>query len=243
MSFRNVSIAVLALASFVVVSRQAGAVPPPVDSYTEHFPASNANWVYGPSAGLGFASWSSAGGPDGSSHISATLNTVGISSGAQFLLFQGRSDQTASNNEFVGDWLAGGMNHLSGWVYHEAPEPLSYFARVTTPGGFPGVALLGGPAVQPNTWTKLDYLIDPNGFGTTVQPETSPPNYLSTFNAVFSNVGRVQFGFVVPASMANSTANVIYRLDQVTVVPEPTGALLTLVGVGAAWLLRRRPTR
>jgi hypothetical protein len=231
--------AALMIALTVLATRLASAAP--VDPYTEGFTAGHANWVYGPGSGGGFANWESGGGPAGSSHISATMNTAGFAAGSGLLQFQGRINNNASNGEFVGSWLEGGIYRLSAWVRHNAPVSLPYFARITNTSGFPGVALVDGTLVAPNTWTKLEYDIDPSEIGSTVIPETVPPaTDLITFNSVFSNVGRVQFGFNVPAELANSDTNYVYQLDQVSVVPEPAGIVLVLGGVGLAWTGRRR---
>ena len=99
--------------------------------------------------------------------------------------------------------------------------------------------------MQPLTWTKLDYIIDPSQIGLTLTPETQPPaTDLSTFNDTFTNVGRVQIGFNVPASMASSPTSYVYALDQVSVsivpVPEPGSLFLVLSGIAMGLNCRRR---
>lgn len=239
MKVRMGSFAARVVFVLIAATRLAGAAP--VDAYTEEFATNHANWVYGPGAGLGFATWASNGGPGGSSHISASLDTASSSAGNSLVVFQGRLNNNASNGEFVGSWLDGGIYRLSGWVRHNAPESLPFFARVTNTAGFPGVAIIDGTVVPPNTWTKLQYEINPGQIGVTVIPETVPPaTDLSTYNAVFSNVGRVQFGFNVPSAMANSSTSYVYQLDQVSAVPEPTGLGLALAGLAFVLFGRQR---
>ena len=230
-----------ALVSGFALLTTSSATAVPVDAYAESFPGTNANWVYGPGSGSGFATWESTGGPDSSSHISASMNTASSATNSSLVLFQGRLNNNASNGEFVGSWLDGGIYRLSAWVRHNAPESLPYFARITNTAGFPGAGIIDGTLVAPNTWTKLEYDIDVSKIGTTIIPETVPPaTDLSTYISVFSNVGRVQFGFNVPASMANSSTSYVYQLDQVSVVPEPAAVVLVLSSAGLAWMRRRR---
>jgi hypothetical protein len=125
-------------------------------------------------------------------------------------------------------------------VYHEAPVALPYFARFAAAAGFPGTAAHDGTLVQPFTWTKLSYIIDPSQIGSTLTPEAAPGSELATYNSTFSNVGRVQIGFTAPASMANSANAYLYAIDHVSAVPEPTTAFLLLAAAVFTISLRKR---
>jgi hypothetical protein len=216
----------------------------PVDPYTENFATDSAQWLNGPQTG--FANWVASGGPDGSSYISASMDTVGTTLDGAKVLFRGNSTTSppihASNDEFLGDWLAGGIGQFSVYVYHEAPEALPYFARFAKSTGFPGVAAEEGTLVQPFTWTKLNYGINPSQIGSTLFPETTTPGTeLATYNSVFTDIGRVQIGFSVPASMVGSANTYLYAIDQVSVaIPEPASAVLLVAGAFAANVRRRR---
>jgi hypothetical protein len=85
--------------------------------------------------------------------------------------------------------------------------------------------------VAPNTWTKVEWDLS------TLAPEGPPSFYTQTL----TNVGHVQVGFNVPASMANSATSYAYGLDQVTVsnVPEPSCVLLMAGAIGMALAVRR----
>ncbi|MEX0642822.1 MAG: PEP-CTERM sorting domain-containing protein [Pirellulales bacterium] len=217
-----------------------------VAPYTEQFPTDAAQWLNGDSSGFG--NFVPSGGPDGSSHISASLNTQAFGNGVSRVVFRGNSTTTpsihASGDKFVGDWLGGGINRFSAWVYHEAEVPLPFFARFASVFGFPATAAINGTIVQPNTWTQLNFVINPGQIGTTLFPETDVPDEnLSYFNQTFSNpgLGRIQIGFNVPASMANSPTSFVYRLDQVSVnTPEPATMLMIGIAAGVAVLRRRR---
>ena len=243
MKFRSLIPAALVALSAIVGPTAYAA---PVDPYTENFATDAALWQDGPQTG--FATWNAAGGPDGSSYISATMNTTGTAENGSKIVFRGQPVGTPpnqlppSNGEFTGDWIAGGINHFSVYVYHTAPVALEYFARIAVPGGFPAVAAEEGSLVQPSTWTKLDYIIHPNQIGTTLTPEAVVPGTeLATYNTVFSNVGRIQIGFSAPASLANNATPYFYAIDQVSVgVPEPGTAVLLMVGAAATVFSRRR---
>jgi hypothetical protein len=232
------------LAYALAVSVAGVSIAATVTPFTEHFISDSAQWLNGDSTG--FANFESSGGPDGSSYISASLNTQAFASGVSRVVFRGNSTTSppihASSDRFAGDWLAGGINHFSAWAYHEAPEPLPFFARFASAFGFPGTAVIDGTIVQPNTWTKLSYIISPSQIGTTLFPEAIDPNEnLSYFNQTFSNFGRIQIGFNVPASMANSSTSFVYAIDQVSVnTPEPATWLMFSAAVGVGALSRRR---
>ncbi len=223
----------------------------PVTPYTEEFASDAQDWIDGKS--LLLATWESSGGPDSSSYVSTTMNTSTNATGTSRIVFRGNTTETpelhASDDKFYGDWTAGGINHFSFWTYHEAPVALPYFVRIATAGNSPAVALVDGTMVQPNTWTKLDYVIDPSFLGSTITAESGPGQELATYTQVFDLVERIQIGFNVPAaiSTANPTAAAIsykYALDKVSVytgsIPEPSTVCLLLGSVGLTLVRRRR---
>ena len=224
----------------------------PVTPYTEEYTSDAQDWINGKS--LALATWESSGGPDSSSYISATMNTSTNITGQSRIVFRGNTtaipELHASDDKFYGDWIAGGINHFSFWAYHEAPVALPYFVRIATAGNSPAVALVDGTLVQPNTWTKLDYVIDPIFLGSTITAESGPGQELATYNQVFGLVERIQIGFNVPAAMSsngNPTAagtTFTYALDKVAVytgaIPEPSTACLLLGSAGLVVVRRRR---
>jgi hypothetical protein len=217
---RKICLSALTVAAF---STAASAV---INPFTENFTASNSGWMnFNNSAPLTYAP---AGGPDTSSFASGTFNFVSQAANATPVVT--RSDATASGGAFAGNWIAGGVSQLSVWVRHNAPVPLTYFGRIAVDPA-PGAVAVAFAPVMPNAWTQLTFAINP-----------ASPQFISfefgDFNSVFSNVGRVQFGVMVPQSLAGVDQGYTFDFDQVAIVPAP--ASLALLGVGAVIGRRRR---
>ncbi len=211
--------------------------------YTEDFPSNDANWR-DVSGVAGTATWVSAGGPDGSSYVTATANGFGGEEGDSVIAFRGHSSYGTSDGAFVGNWLDNGANRFTAWVKHDAPEPLDFFVRFATVSNHPATAADKGILVAPNTWTQLSYDIDPaNIFNAT----TNPTGYLITegpasfFDSTFKGLANIQIGYSVPND-AFGLVNQAYTfsLDQPSIsnVPEPASWLLGL-SLAMAGILRR----
>ncbi len=200
----------------------------------ETFDADVANWA--DNSGLALLTQVASGGPNGSGYAATdfALSGGGGAGGSSAVLFRAQDEFNSSGNAFVGNWVADGITNLTVEVRHNAPEPLTYFARFSSPGNFPGGTAIAFAPVQPNVWTKLSFEISP-----------SSPQFVtfegSDFNTVFSNVGHIQLGVSIPASLASDTTLYTFGLDDVVAVPEPTSAVL-LAAVVALGLLPRRRT-
>ena len=85
---------------------------------------------------------------------------------------------------------------------------------------------------MPNTWTALEFGINPESF---VSFEGQ------TFDAVFSNIGKIQILARDPDGFDNNPAEFTFDVDSagLTVIPEPSSSLL-LIGGSALLFLRRR---
>lgn len=203
--------------------------------YTEHFTSDVANWANGP--GNAFVNFAPAGGPDGSSYASTTVSAFGAPDGNRFILFRGQDNFNSSNHAFEGNWLASGIVEFSDYVWHNAPIALPFWARFANPtGSFSAVGGDNGVIVPPNTWTKLTYKIAASEINVTLFPEGPP----SVFNSAFSNIGRIQVGFTVPAGFGADQNTYTFGLDQPSIaVPEPAGWLLVAAG-GLIGLIRQR---
>ena len=164
----------------------------------------------------------------------AGQQAAGGAGGTSAVLFRAHDEFNASGNAFVGNWVAAGVNQLYAYVRHNAPEPLTFFARIATPFNFPGAQAVQSSAVPSNVWTPLTFLVDPTN-----------PQWVtfegSNYNTILSNVGHLQFGIEIPPSLALDATSYEIGLDQVSlrVVPEPAGASL-LWGVAVTMVAIRR---
>lgn len=215
--FRLLSVALLA--SLIGSSVAAVSFP-----FTEDFSAGSAGWE--DSAGAALLGESS-GGPDGGSYVATFFNYFGFTSpfGGGPVIFRANDSDAASGDAFVGDWIASGVQTLTLFVRHDAPEELTWFMRVANSFNFPGAVIAGTQSVPPGVWTQLSFTIDPLSplcIGETV-----------SCTQALQNVGNLQFGTDAP--LALTTTNTAFRLeiDKVSLVPEPATLALLIAGLAS----------
>ena len=220
--------AILGLCLSATVHQSLAATP----GFTEDFELDVANWVNFDNTA--FLSFNATGGPDGSSFASGDFNFKDLAFGDQGPVIL-RATTTplgpASGGNFFGDWLTDGITEFSAQVRHNAPVPLTFFARFASPTFFPGAIAVRFQPVFPNTWTEMSFDIDP-----------SNPAFVSfegeTFVDVFDGIGNVQIGVEVPAALAGVDQGFTFDVDQVSIVPEPSSLVLASLAVLAC--VRRR---
>lgn len=219
--------ATLAFISTLGFTGHAAAVTAP---YTETFSDGLSGWTTGtnPNAIV------SSGGADGGAYLSTIASPTASGFGAVSVLFRCESG-SCSEGAFQGDWRDDLV--LSWYFRHDADVALQAYARIAAPNNNPGASAIVSTWVQPNTWTRIDLLIDPSNTAFTSFSGQS-------FDAVFDEVGRVQLGLSLPAGFTGT--NLRFDLDAVSIsaVPEPDtyaliGAGLLLIGV----LSRRKRMR
>jgi hypothetical protein len=183
--------------------------------FTEDFAVDAADWFN--SAGTAEVSWSAAGGPDGGSYVSTTFNFVASSAIDTPALFRAQDEFGSSGGAFVGNWVTDGVAAIRGFVRHNTGVPTTFFVRYASPVNFPGAATLVTPAVPSGQWTEFVIFL-PN------------PNIVFegpfTYPQVFGNIGHVQIGVAVPASLVGVNQVFTFDLDKV--------ALLNANGIPAA---------
>jgi hypothetical protein len=153
------------------------------------------------------------------------------------VLFRAQDEFNSSGRAFEGNWIAQGVGRFSAFVRHNAPLPLSYFARFSAPANFPGGTAVKFAPVPPNTWTQLNFDI-----------RATNPEFVTfegtSFGAVFSNIGHIQLGVSGPAALANNPTVFTFDIDKASIamlVPEPA-TTIALVIAGATLLCGRRQT-
>jgi hypothetical protein len=156
-------------------------------------------------------------------------------SGQSVVLFRAQDEFNSSAHAFEGNWVMQGIGRFSAFVRHNAPLPLSYFARFSNPGNFPGGTAVKFVPVLPNIWTQLNFDIRANN-----------PEFVTfegtSFGAVFSNVGHIQIGVSGPAAMANDPSVFSFDIDKASIamiVPEPA-TLTAMVIAGTVLVCGRR---
>ena len=227
MSNRHFVAAVSALAgAYLLVPASALALDVP---FTETFSSAGNNWSA--ASVLTPLSLVAMGGPDGSQFATRGFSFGGSGLGEQPILARAQTNFNSSGGAFFGNYLTGGVTALSLFVRHDAPESLEYFVRfaVPTPGGGGLVAVPF--VVAPNTWTELTVPIS-QGFAFQYE---GPP---TLFGTVFGNVGRVQVGVLVSATLAGTTPSYNFDIDTVRIIPAPPAA--ALAGLASVVALRRR---
>jgi hypothetical protein len=200
--------------------------------FTEDFAAGTANWKNFASLDVNHVA---TGGVDGGGYVSTEYAFTNAPMGSS-VIFRGQDMFNSSGDAFVGNWLAAGIGGVSAYVRHNAPEPVSYYARLAPLANFPGALVELPGAVQPNTWTRLHFDIRPSNPLLTIE---GPP---SAYNSIFTALGNVQISARVPAGLEQDATPYNFDLDQVTIVPEPGSMGIILAGsvIGLAARRERR---
>ncbi|MBI4719155.1 MAG: PEP-CTERM sorting domain-containing protein [Planctomycetes bacterium] len=203
--------------------------------FTEDFATDHANW-FANSAGTAPLVFNAAGGPDGGSFASTTLNFANLTQpGFSAPFFRGQENFNSSGGAFLGNWITDGVSTFSLMLRHDAGETLQFFTRIAMPANPPpGGGVLSFVQVPSGVWTPVSLAIDPTN--PALQFLEGPG-----FGQIFSNVGRIQVGINIPPGLAGADRVVSFALDKVSVVPEP--ATLALLGAGALVVLRRTRRR
>lgn len=228
---------VVAMTTIFTIGETAQAVIVP---FTEDFSPTVAEWRN--STGLADLTWNSTGGPDGGAYASGTFNFQSNATGDTPAFIRGHDEYGASGSSggaFVGNWVTGGVTGISMWVRHNAPTSLSYFVRYASPSNFPGAATVYPVSVPPGQWSQI------------IIPLPNPSIVFEgpfTYPMVFSNIGHVQIGVSVPASMAGVNQDYTFEVDKISLLNTPVPAVSTvglvvllvgLTGAGAMVVQKR----
>ena len=110
---------------------------------------------------------------------------------------------------------------------------LQHTGRFATPTNAPGASVVSSIVVLPDTWTLITF---------DLREGSSDIISLGggTYQAIFSNIGNMQFGFTVPVSLAGQDIDGHFDITDFNIVPGP-GALAMLACAGV--IGRRRARR
>lgn len=211
----------VAVAVSCVVSHASAAIV----GFNESFTSGSANWRN--SNGATDLAWSATGGPGGLSYASSTFNlsttTVG---GFPPTVIRAHASYGSSNGGYVGDWIAEGATGVTFMFRHNLTEAVSVTGRFATPTNAPGASAIGDAVVAPNTWTLVTFDLR-EGSSSIISLGGG------TYQAIFSNIGNMQFGFTVPTALAGQNIDGHFDITDFTIVPAPGGAALMLLAVAA----------
>ncbi len=203
-SGRRVKWAFAAIAPLVWAGVAAGATVP----FTEEFVADSANWRS--SDGVTPLGWSATGDPKGTSYAFATFNFASSAANDTPAIYRAHAAYGSSSGAFAGNWIADVP--VSGFrvsVRHNTGVPLTFFARFAEPANFPAAASVIPTAVPSGQWTTLAIPIPDPSFIFELPGQT--------FADLFDNIGNVQIGVVVPASLAGVNQAFTFDIDKASV--------------------------
>jgi hypothetical protein len=222
-----------ALALLALTAAAAHAAPP----FAEDFTSGTAGWRFSTAIDLTAVG---SGGPDSSPYVSRTFSFSSLTNpnATSAIIFRAQDEFNSSSVAYAGNWVSLGVNEVSAFVRHSAPEPLVFTVRAANANNFPGASYYSA-SVPANVWTQLKFNVTPSS------PQLADPTYEGTnsYAAVMSSIGHLQFGINIPQTLIASATPFTFDLDavRVNVVPEPaTAGMLTVAAGALAMALRRR---
>jgi hypothetical protein len=141
-----------------------------------------------------------------------------------------RADPTDSGGAFAGNWLDAGVSHVQAYLRHNFDQfPIEFYVRLTN--GPAAVFFADQTVAASDDWQLVNF-------------EISPANLTfagGTFNGVLSNVQNFQIGARIAGSVSNpGDPTLLFDVDQVSLVPEPSTMLMAFTAMFGALPRRRR---
>jgi hypothetical protein len=199
-----------------------------INGFSESFAGGAANWRnFNGTSTLG---WNAAGGPADAAYVSGQFNLVSTTVGGfPPTVMRAAASYGSSNGGYVGNWINEGVTTVGFWFRHDLSESIALTGRFATPINTPGASVVSSTLVASNTWTFISF---------NVAQGSSDIISLGggTYSAIFSNIGNIQLGFQVPASLAGQNITGTFDMTGFTLTPAP-GAMGLLAAGG---LVRRR---
>jgi hypothetical protein len=171
------------------------------------------------------------GGVDNGGYVDiAPINAVPASS---FMSTNGavvfRAGTTASGGAFAGNWLDAGISTVQAYLRHDLTQtPVEFYVRLTN--GPAAVFFADQPVGASDGWTLVNFEISPANF--------TPAG--GTFAGVLPNVQNFQIGARITGTVTDpGTTNLLFDVDQVSLVPEPSTVLIAFGAIFCALPWRR----
>lgn len=201
-----------------------------INGFSETFASGAANWRnFNGTATLG---WSAAGGPSDAAYVTGQFNLASTTVGGfPPTVMRAAASYGSSNGGYVGNWINEGVTSVGFWFRHNLPDSIALTGRFATPTNAPGASVVSSTLIASNTWTLVSFNV--------VQGSSDIVSLGGgTYAAIFSNIGNIQLGFQVPASLAGQNITGSFDMTGFTLTPAP-GAL-ALLAVGGLVRHRRR---
>lgn len=227
------------LSLLLVVAACCSASAANVAPYTELFSSSNSLWTQNSNAA---ANWFSSGGVGGitDGYITTLFNVPTTASGTP-VIARATGSNNPSDGHFIGSYAD--ITTISFSVKSDATFAVPIALRLG--GAMGGVAItIDGGLLQPGSdWTTFTFELSPTNSKIISYEGTPGADNAAKFATATSNVANLQVflnlsepGYVPPTTATSVT----FSVDSVTVVPEPTSAMLIGLGVPTLILMRRR---
>lgn len=203
--------------------------------FVEQFTSNAAGWT-GPGTSVALAH-SATGGVDNGGYVAHATASVPVAGSFMDpmqggIAFRANMSVNASGGAFVGNWLTAGVDKVQAYVQHNyTTSPVEFYVRVTNG---PAMVFFGDSAIpHGENWSLVTFAITPEN-------ATSAGG---SFNGTLAGVQNFQVGARIPANIGTQSTPVVFKLDQVSLVPEPTSALLAFGATLGAFATPRRRVR
>jgi hypothetical protein len=200
--------------------------------FAESFNTDAANWKTD-LGGTTNATWVNTGGADGGGYISRSFTPTG--SGGSVVVLRGQDNFNSSNNGFVRDWIAAGVDHFSLALKTDSATPLNLTIRFAA-SPFPGAITKEFSLAASDQWTTVSIPI--------VDSLAVFQGYEGgTFEDVFGSMARIQLSIANAGTLPTTPFTISLDSPTISAVPEPATMTVLFVAMSAGAAMRLRKAR